>query len=284
MADVDLCFILFIIGMMGATLVLLLISHFNMHHLNMCNGQIINPEFDEKNEKNFLEIEGARYLATQQSSNTVPMIGKKASTKSTSSQTKAQRVMMPVLYPYLIKFLDLGLSSSNQAIGKRSGIPDMKTWAWLQKHIGAKLQKRGFPSFSVPDSWKSKSKSSSRSQSLSKLRNDLYGDRHKKSDISMSLFPRRDSQWFRFHNGDFNPYRRAMIYKRADSHMKDFNSVPFMGKRSEEKGDAGVKSGEGVLVRRPRYLIEGYDEEVDQDGFNPWAFFDLEAQIQNELI
>jgi len=275
-ADVDLCFILFIIGMMGATLVLLLISHFNMHHL--CNGQI-PPEFDD------LEIEGARYLATQQSSNTVPMIGKKASTSSTSSHTKAQRVMMPVLYPYLIKFLDLGLSSSNQAIGKRSGIPDMKTWAWLQKHIGAKLQKRGFPSFSVPDSWKSKSKSSSRLQSLSKLRNDLYGDRHKKSDISMSLFPRRDSQWFRFHNGDFNPYRRATIYKRADSHMKDFNSVPFMGKRSEERGDAGVKSGEGVLVRRPRFMIEGgYNEEVDQDGFNPWAFFDLEAQIQNELI
>ena len=41
------------------------------------------------------------------------------------------------------------------------------------------------------------------------------------------------------------------------------------------------------MVRRPRYIIEDYDEvdeEVDQDGFNPWAFFDLEAQIQNELI
>ena len=96
-----------------------------------------------------------------------------------------------------------------------------------------------------------------------------------------------------------------MIYKRADreGHLKDFNSVPFMGnevhwtgwnaqflilgKRSEERGDTGVKSGEGVMVRRPRYNIEDYgedDEEVDQDGFNPWAFFDLEAQIQNELI
>ena len=96
-----------------------------------------------------------------------------------------------------------------------------------------------------------------------------------------------------------------MIYKRADreGHLKDFNSVPFMGnevhwtgwkaqflilgKRSEERGDTGVKSGEGVMVRRPRYIIEDYDEDdedVDQDGFNPWAFFDLEAQIQNELI
>ena len=111
-----------------------------------------------------------------------------------------------------------------------------------------------------------------------------------------------ENNFIRFHNGDYNPYRRAMIYKRADreGHLKDFNSVPFMGnevhwtgwnaqflilgKRSEERGDTGVKSGEGVMVRRPRYIIEDYDEEVDQDGFNPWAFFDLEAQIQNELI
>ena len=51
--------------------------------------------------------------------------------------------------------------------------------------------------------------------------------------------------------------------------MQDFNSVPFMGilylifknldklyllhagKRSEERGDAGVRSG-GIMVRRPR--------------------------------
>jgi len=271
-ADVDLCFILFIIGMMGATLVLLLISHFNIHQL--CNGQV-PPELDD------LEIEGARYLSTQQASNTVPMIGKKA-----SSHNKAQKLMMPVLYPYLIRFLDMGLSSSYPDVGKRSGTSGMKTW--MKQNI-ANIGKRGFPSFSVPESWKSKSKSSSRSHSLSKLRDDLYGGRHKKSDISMSLFPRRDSQWFRFHNGDYNPYRRAMIYKRADreGHLKDFNSVPFMGKRSEERGDTGVKSGEGVMVRRPRYIIDDYDEDdedVDQDGFNPWAFFDLEAQIQNELI
>ena len=70
--------------------------------------------------------------------------------------------------------------------------------------------------------------------------------------------------------------------------------MDFEGKRSEEKGDAGVRSGEGVMVRRPRYpRYPGYNEEdlqdyddsdIYDDNYEPWAFIDLEAQIQNGLM
>ena len=74
----------------------------------------------------------------------------------------------------------------------------------------------------------------------------------------------------RFHgDGLRSPFRRATFQKRSEEgpHVQDFNSVPFMGiyinyyiefcqfdslgKRSEESGDAGVRSG-GIMVRRPR--------------------------------
>ena len=104
------------------------------------------------------------------------MIGKKATTSHTSEEQKT-RPTLPILYPYLIKFLDMGLRGrqSYPEIGKRGdGVGgdnnlDMKTW--LKQHI-ARLGsgKRGFPSFSVPDHWKSKTKSSSK-PSLSKVEN-----------------------------------------------------------------------------------------------------------------
>ena len=80
----------------------------------------------------------------------------------------------------------------------------------------------------------------------------------------------RDSQWFRsvmrsrhdiswrvlrFSEGTWNPLRRATLHKRAGElhHLKDYNSVPFMGKRSEERGDLAARPGDsGVMVRKPR--------------------------------
>ena len=74
--------------------------------------------------------------------------------------------------------------------------------------------------------------------------------------------------------------------------MKFQLNILFLGKRSEEKGDAGVKSGDDLMVRRPRY-DDYYDEddedtdiETDDKGYqpNPWTYINLEAQIQNGLM
>ena len=59
----------------------------------------------------------------------------------------------------------------------------------------------------------------------------------------------------RFSEGTWNPLRRATLHKRAGElhHLKDYNSVPFMGKRSEERGDLADRPGDsGVMVRKPR--------------------------------
>ena len=67
--------------------------------------------------------------------------------------------------------------------------------------------------------------------------------------------------------------------------------MDVVGKRSEEKGDEGVRSGDGVMVRRPRYqhdnddYFDNYDDnDIYDDNYDPWAFIDLEAQIQNGLM
>ena len=143
-------------------------------------------------------------------------------------------------------------------MGKRSGQAAALP-SWLQQDI-SRLGKRGFPSFSVPDAWK-KPKTFSK-PSLSKLREEMFRDRDKRTA--------RDSQWFRsvmrsrhdiswrvlrFSEGTWNPLRRATLHKRAGElhHLKDYNSVPFMGKRSEERGDLAARPGDsGVMVRKPR--------------------------------
>ena len=58
----------------------------------------------------------------------------------------------------------------------------------------------------------------------------------------------------------------------------------LIGKRSEEKGDAFVRSDDSNMVRTPREEEEENDYDQDEDGFNPWSFFDLEAQIQNGIV
>jgi len=115
-------------------------------------------------------------------------------------------------------------------------------------------------------------------------------------------------QWFRFYgDGMRNPLRRATFQKRSEEgpHVQDFNSVPFMGryysldlhintsfnlillgKRSEERGDAVVRSGE-IMVRRPRYPgfydhEENTEEEVAE--FNPWSMLDRESMEDSRRV
>jgi len=147
---------------------------------------------------------------------------------------------------------------------------------WLRNDL-ARLGKRGSPSFSIPEHWRKKT---FEKPSLSKLRNGIFGERNKRSQADM--------QWFRFHgDGMRNPFRRATFQKRSEEgpHVQDFNSVPFMGKRSEERGDAGVREG-GIMVRRPRYL-GFYDQENREEGgaeFNPWSMLDKESMEDSRRV
>jgi len=86
--------------MVGITLVLAFLFHIDSNtHFIMAQ---MAPELDD------LELEGATFLSSQQSSNTVPMIGKKAA--NPASQTPKPLSSLPnFLQPYLLKFLDLGL-------------------------------------------------------------------------------------------------------------------------------------------------------------------------------
>jgi len=263
--------------MVGITLFLAFLFHLDSNtHFIMAQ---IAPELDD------LELEGASFLSSQQSSNTVPMIGKKAANPA-SHTTKPLSSLPNFLQPYLLKFLDLGLRGreSYPEIGKRDARPsqvhlDATLPHWLRKDL-ARLGKRGSPSFSIPDHWRKKTFDK---PSLSKLRNGIFGERNKRSQANMNL------QWFRFYgDGMRNPLRRATFQKRSEEgpHVQDFNSVPFMGKRSEERGDAVVRSGE-IMVRRPRYPgfydhEENTEEEVAE--FNPWSMLDRESMEDSRRV
>ena len=117
-------------------------------------------------------------------------------------------------------------------LGKRSGKVEVEYPLSFKQDL-ARLGKRGFPGFSIPDSWR-KSKPQARG-SMSNLRNKIYNEGREKRNIqssSMAWYPRRDSSWFRFHDGDTGSLG-SVVYKRGESHhsphIKDFNSVPFMG-------------------------------------------------------
>merc|ERR1712062_515039 len=74
-----------VVGMIGLTLILLLLSHFESgtHHI------MIVPELDD------LEVEGASFLASQAA--------------SPASQPSSSSLLPSFFQPYLLKFLDLGL-------------------------------------------------------------------------------------------------------------------------------------------------------------------------------
>ena len=114
-------------------------------------------------------------------------------------------------------------------LGKRSNPVKVEYPPWFKQDL-ARLGKRGFPGFSIPDSWR-KSKPQARG-SMSNLRNKIYNEAREKRNIqssSMAWYPRRDSSWFRFHDGDTGSLG-SVLYKRSENpHIKDFNSVPFMG-------------------------------------------------------
>jgi len=252
--------------MVGITLILVVLSHLDYNtHFIMAQ---IAPELDD------LEIEGASFLSSQQSHNTVPMIGKKA-VNPASQNSKPLSSLPNFLQPYLFKFLDLGLRGreSYPEIGKRDATShphlDATLPHWLRKDL-ARLGKRGSPSFSIPEHWRKKTFDK---PSLSKLRNGMFGERNKRSPANMNL------QWFRFYgDGLRNPLRRATKRSEEGPHVQDFNSVPFMGKRSEERGDAGVRSG-GIMVRRPRYpVFFNKEEETEEEdaNINPWSLLGME--------
>lgn len=261
--------------MVGITLILVVLSHLdsNTHHIM---AQMA-PEIDD------LEIEGASFLSSQQSHNTVPMIGKKAANPA-SHNAKPLSSLPNFLQPYLFKFLDLGLRGreSYPEIGKRDASPsqphlDATLPHWLRKDL-ARIGKRGSPSFSIPEHWRKKTFDK---PSLSKLRNGIFGERNKRSQANMNL------QWFRFYgDGLRNPLRRATKRSGEGPHVQDFNSVPFMGKRSEERGDAGVRSG-GIMVRRPRYpIFYNEEEETEEEDakINPWSLLSTEAMGNSRRV
>jgi len=225
------------------------------------------------------EMEGAgSYLESQQAGNTVPMIGKKASSVQ-SDEREVSEAGSPSKLLYLLRFLDLGLRGrQSPMLGKRSGPVEYPLWF---KHDLARLGKRGFPGFSIPDSWR-KSKPQAR-DSMSNLRNKIYHEGREKRNIqssSLAWYPRRDSSWFRFHDGDTGSLG-SLVYKRSENpHIKDFNSVPFMGKRAEVTDGSGLKVTAGeddVLVRKPRED----DKEMEGDFvMNPWQLVNLESQLR----
>lgn len=224
------------------------------------------------------ELEGAPgYLESQQAGNTVPMIGKKAS----SVQADEREAGSASKLLYLLRFLDLGLRGRQPPmLGKRSPKVEVEYPLWFKQDL-ARLGKRGFPGFSIPDSWR-KSKPQARN-SMSSLRNKIYNEGREKRNMqsnSLAWYPRRDSSWFRFHDGD-NGSLGSVVYKRGENqHIKDFNSVPFMGKRAEVTGGSGLKvtaAEDDVLVRKPRED----DEEMEGDfEMNPWQFVNLESQLR----
>jgi len=229
----------------------------------------------------FDETEGARYLESQ-AGNTVPMIGKKASSVQSEERELSEAGSASKLI-YLLRFLDLGLRGRQPPmLGKRSGRQELKVEypLWFKQDL-ARLGKRGFPGFSIPDSWR-KAKPQART-SISSLRNKIYNEDREKRNLqsnSVAWYPRRDTSWFRFHDGDSGPLG-SVVYKRSESqHIKDFNSVPFMGKRAEVTEGSGLKISAGeddVLVRKPREEDKEMEEEL---GMNPWQFLNLESQLR----
>lgn len=209
------------------------------------------------------ELEGAPgYLESQQAGNTVPMIGKKAS----SVQADEREAGSASKLLYLLRFLDLGLRGRQPPmLGKRSPKVEVEYPLWFKQDL-ARLGKRGFPGFSIPDSWR-KSKPQARN-SMSSLRNKIYNEGREKRNMqsnSLAWYPRRDSSWFRFHDGD-NGSLGSVVYKR--------------GKRAEVTGGSGLKvtaAEDDVLVRKPRED----DEEMEGDfEMNPWQFVNLESQLR----
>ena len=159
------------------------------------------------------------------------MIGKKASSVQSEERELSEAGSASKLI-YLLRFLNLGLRGRQPPmLGKRSDRQELKVEypLWFKQDL-ARLGKRGFPGFSIPDSWR-KAKPQARN-SMSSLRNKIYNEDREKRNLqsnSVAWYPRRDSSWFRFHDGDSGALG-SVVYKRSESqHIKDFNSVPFMG-------------------------------------------------------
>ena len=103
---------------------------------------------------------------------------------------------------------------------------------WFRRDL-ARLGKRGYPGFSIPESWTKKKTRAS----LSGLRDLVYSEgREKKSSLptsaqwTNSVYPRAETSGFRYNDGDRRSFGSVMYKRAEDHHTKDFNSVPFIGK------------------------------------------------------
>ena len=54
------------------------------------------------------------------------------------------------------------------------------------------------------------------------------------------------------------------------------NSVPFMGKRTMEKGQEGLGQGDDLMIRVPREETE--EDEEYEEATNPWKFLLLDPR------
>jgi len=146
-----------------------------------------------------------------------------------------------------------------------------------------KMSKRGPPRFGLPGHWSRKTK---RRPGLASLRSQLYqGFRfHPGSQDRRPLVHKRDPSFWegageaRQRWGRPAPSGPQWLQKRGLGEPGDetwqLNSVPFMGKRTMEKGEEGLGQGD-LMIRVPR---EGMEGEEDEEATNPWQFLLLDPR------
>jgi len=223
------------------------------------------------------DLEGSRYMSDHHSANAVPRIGRRASSEEDLGELGPFLPQYP--YPHLLRESKLW-----SKVGKRSdevtyynSLPNFIKWDL------ARVGKRGLPSFSIPKSWRPKPRKRS---PMSMLREQLYPNLKKRSaqpkDPWMGSWAHQvgGHQGFRLHDGDLDYLSRNIMYKRAEDHDRDLNSVPFIGKRAEENNAEGEDDNE-ILVRVPR---EETDDDQETDGDNPWEMMDITPQLENNIM
>jgi len=139
-----------------------------------------------------------------------------------------------------------------------------------------KMTKRGPPRFGLPGHW-SRGK---RRPGLASLRSQLYqGFRfHPGPEDGRPMVNKRDPSFWdgageaRQRWGGRAPSGPRWLQKRGLGEPGDetwqLNSVPFMGKRTMEKGQEALGQGD-LMIRVPR---ETTDEEQEEEATNPWQF------------
>jgi len=221
------------------------------------------------------DLEGARYMSDQHAPNAVPRIGRRASVEENNNALGQYIPQYP--YPHFLKE-----KQSWENVGKRGSSYKSQLPATLRLDL-ARLGKRGPPTFSIPDHWKSPSKRTA----LSALREHLYPQMLKRSaqqDPWTGSWSHqvRGPQGFRLHDGEFDYLSRNILYKRAEDSGRDLNSVPFIGKRTEESKAQRLENDE-ILVRVPREPLNPNKDE-DNNDINPWDYINANSKTKTMLM